>query len=63
MKRDPFWKAVALLAGLLLVFGLAGNWDYEDAVRQDQEYCDMVKHGLWPDYRGDYCQTCLKAQK
>ena len=43
---------------LLLAFGLAGTWDYEDALRQQKEYCEMVSLGVWGDYNGNYDEIC-----
>ena len=54
-------KAIALIAFILLAFGLAGANDYDEAVRQEAEYCDAVYHGKWPDYRGDYRQACING--
>lgn len=28
--------------------------DYEDAQAEEVNYCEMVKAGHWPDYRGTY---------
>lgn len=55
-----FWQGVAFLVALLLLLGLAGRMDYEDAKLQEQHYCEMVKSGKWPDYEGNYHQVCLK---
>ena len=35
---------------LLAAFGFAGNSDYEDALKQEAHYCEMVKTGSWPAY-------------
>lgn len=48
--------ALALLACTLL--GLVGTMDYQDAQADQDEYCDMVASGAWPDYRGDYERVC-----
>jgi hypothetical protein len=53
--------------GFLLLIGIAGQSDYEEAVRQEQHYCDMVRlwemdaaKGIapdqragWPPYKGE----------
>ena len=36
--------------GIVVVLGLVGRMDYEDAVAQEQRYTDMVCAGAWPDY-------------
>lgn len=32
--------------------------DYEDAQAEEANYCEMVKAGHWPDYRGTYRAEC-----
>lgn len=34
----------------LYLMGIAGKMDYQEEVRQEQEYTEMVCKGLWPDY-------------
>lgn len=41
------WLVAGLLAGAFL---LAGTMDAEDALREQDRYCEMVKQGAWPDY-------------
>ena len=53
-------KIVGLLVALLLLLGLAGRMDYEDAEREQSNYCEMVKAGYWPDYQGNYKKECRK---
>jgi hypothetical protein len=55
-----------LLAGAAFVaFGLVGSMDYEDALAEQEHYCEMVKQNLdtngeqgWPDYNENYSQGC-----
>lgn len=42
--------ALALVA-LVVLFGIVGRMDYDDAVKDEQHYCEMVKAGAWPAYR------------
>lgn len=42
----------------ILMFGLAGECDYQDAKREQAEYCRKVKQGLWPDFRETYKKEC-----
>lgn len=58
MGADPFWRIVFILL-VILLFGLAGRMDYEDAKLQEEQYCEMVKSGKWPDYEGNYREVCL----
>lgn len=52
------WLLWAALAVLVLLLGLAGSMDAEDAVLAAELYCDHVHAGLWPDYLGSYAQQC-----
>lgn len=36
--------------GLFAVFAFASNEDYEDSVKQDKVYCEMVASGKWVAY-------------
>lgn len=47
--------AAVLIVALILI---TGHLSYEDEVREEQVYCDMVSEGLWPDYRGIYDEAC-----
>ena len=51
-------KFILGLAAILAIFGLAGEQDYQDAVTEEQQYCEMVKlykqtrgREGWPEYR------------
>jgi len=39
---------------------IASNYskEYEDAVKEDEHYCEMVKSGVWPDYKNIYKEVC-----
>ncbi len=43
-------RAVLAITALILVFGLVGNADLEEAQRQADHYTEMVCAGAWPDY-------------
>ncbi len=43
---------------MLAIRGIVGSYDFEEAKRQEQEYCEMVKlykqtrgQAGWPEYR------------
>lgn len=61
--NDSFWKIAAVLAVLLIAFGIVGNGDVEEAERQEAQYCSMVKSGHWPDYNGNYKELCRQPRK
>lgn len=54
-----------MLLLLLVLYGLVGNMDRDDAVREQQHYCAMVAAYMhdhtvgWPDYRHSYKRECL----
>ena len=52
------YRMAAILAALVLLFGLAGHMDYEDQQAEQERYCEMVKAGYWPDYQGTYRREC-----
>jgi hypothetical protein len=41
---------ILLLLGLLLL-GVGGNASYEDELREQEFYNEMVCFGAWPDYK------------
>lgn len=54
------FKVGLILVGILVVLGLVGQMDYEEAKRQEQHYCDMVQlwkqtngEQGWPPYNGE----------
>lgn len=56
-----------IIAAILVITGLliASSMDYEDAVKQESDYCSGVKewaatggHGGHPDYKGIYSEVC-----
>lgn len=64
------WRWVGL-GGLvfLLLAGVAGQSDYEDALREEAVYCENVaQHKAtggekgWPDYRDVYNTMCVKEK-
>lgn len=56
-------KTVAVLLALLALFGLVGAMDYEDQQAEQENYCEMVREGLWPDYRGTYRAECRQPKR
>lgn len=60
------WVAVGFIMFVLLA-GIAGRSDYEDAVREEAIYCEQVQRYKatggqegWPDYRELYNTMCVK---
>lgn len=51
-----------LLLGVLVGFLVAGGMSYEDEVKQQELYCEMVGSGAWGDYNGNYDEICAPEQ-
>lgn len=46
-------NAISIWVGvlsLLLILGVVGRGDYDDAVATERHYCEMVGGKLWPAY-------------
>lgn len=59
---DRIKVAIGLLA-LVLLMGVVGRMDYEDAQLEEALYCDNVRNGVWPDYEGTYKNICKSSAK
>lgn len=46
-------KKLFLASILLLIFGVVGKMDFDDAVAAEAHYCSMVASGAWPAYKGE----------
>ena len=46
-------KKLFLASILLLIFGVVGKMDFDDAVAEEAHYCSMVASGAWPAYKGE----------
>lgn len=53
-------KTVAALVVVLVLLGIVGAMDAEDAQLDADNYCEMVKAGYWPDYQGTYRTQCRR---
>lgn len=51
-----------VMVGALLGVLLVGGMGYEDEVKQQQLYCEMVGSGAWGDYNGNYDEVCTPEQ-
>lgn len=43
-----------LLAAILmaLILGVVGSMTMDDEQKEQDQYCQMIKEGLWPEFRG-----------
>jgi hypothetical protein len=44
-----------IVIGLL---GVAGTLEFQDEKQAEENYCEMVKRGEWPDFEGTYHDFC-----
>ncbi len=44
-------KTIGVWLLLLAAFAIVNQMDYEDAIAEEQHYCDMVREGHWPAYK------------
>lgn len=51
-------NAIVLAIIAFSTLGWAGESDYQDAKREQAEYCQNVKDGVWPDFRETYDSEC-----
>ena len=49
---------MALISVALFLFLAVSTMDYEDELAERELYCDMVKEGKWPDYKGIAKREC-----
>lgn len=51
-------QAVAGLAFMLVCLAIVGISDKQRMDDQTREYCNMVRDGLWPDYKKTFKAEC-----
>ena len=56
---------VTALSALLSLMAVVGSYDYQDAVEQQSQYCEMVREWKasngergWPDYNRNFKEVC-----
>lgn len=60
MKREivTYIASIAAIILGIVMFGLVGQSDYEQELRDLQVYCDNVQGGYWPDYNHNAKEVC-----
>lgn len=43
---------------ILVLTMIAHTMSYQDDMSLESEYCRLVKDKTWPDYNGNYLETC-----
>ena len=54
-------KTTYIIVIIVAILGVAGTIDYEEQLREEQHYCEMVKAGNWPAYKPEV--DCKEAAK
>lgn len=54
MNRFCLFYLGVILAALIGV----GSMDFEDQLKQQDLYCEMVSSGAWGDYNGNFKDVC-----
>ena len=57
-KQISVYSTLAAIVTALLLWIIASTMDYNDSQRAEIEYCQHVRDGLWPDYKGTYDKVC-----
>ena len=43
---------------LSTAIGLAHSLSYQDAIADQQTYCENISQGIWPDYKKNFEKVC-----
>lgn len=57
LNRIQLQAGLTMLMAILL-FGLIGVSDFEQALSDARFYCEQVQVGAWPDFKGNYREVC-----
>ncbi len=57
-EQIAVYSAMAAITTALVIWIAVSTMDYNDAQRAEIEYCQHVRDGLWPDYKGTYDKVC-----
>ena len=57
-EQIAVYSAMAAITTALVIWIAVSTMDYDDAQRAEIEYCQHVRDGLWPDYKGIYDKVC-----
>ncbi len=57
-EQIAVYSAMAAIVTALVIWIAVSTMDYDDAQRAEIEYCQHVRDGLWPDFKGIYDKVC-----
>ena len=53
-------KIIGMILFFVVAFGIVGHFDYEEELRQEREYCENVRKGVWGNYKPEInCKEVL----
>ena len=57
-KSITVYSTMAAIVTALIIWIAVSTMSYDDATREQAEYCRHVRDGLWPDWKGTYKPGC-----
>ena len=57
-KSVAAYSTLAAIVTALIIWIAVSTMSYDDALREQAEYCRHVRDGLWPDWKGTYKPGC-----
>ena len=57
-EQIAVYSTMAAIVTALVIWIAVSTMDYNDAQRAEIEYCQHVRDGLWPDWKGTYKPGC-----
>jgi hypothetical protein len=57
-KSVAAYSTLAAVVTALIIWIAVSTMSYDDATREQAEYCQHVRDGLWPDWKGTYDKAC-----
>lgn len=57
-KSIAVYSTLAAIVTALVIWIAVSTMAYNDATREQEEYCQHVSEGLWPDFKGIYDKVC-----
>ena len=65
-KQDAVYSTMAAIVTALIIWIAVSTMEYNDAKMTSAEYADYCQHvrdGLWPDWKGTYKPGCEGEEK
>lgn len=52
------WMVAMCTLGFLVLWAMLSNMDYAEQQLAHDNYCENVREGVWPDFKGTYSRHC-----